>query len=107
MRQHLTVMSNMISELRGAGHEMTDEQQVQAVIHSLPSNWEYMRVNLTHNDNIKTFDDVARHVELKEDRLYAEKLINEAFISKTKMRGAYVSKYKRVRLKVPNMAREE
>jgi hypothetical protein len=28
MRQHLTVMSNMISELRGVGHEMTDEQQV-------------------------------------------------------------------------------
>jgi hypothetical protein len=31
-------MSNMISELRGAGHEMIDEQQVQAVIRSLPSN---------------------------------------------------------------------
>jgi len=26
MRQHLTVMSNMISELRGVGHEMTDEK---------------------------------------------------------------------------------
>jgi hypothetical protein len=28
MRQHFTVMSNMISELRGAGYEMTDKQQV-------------------------------------------------------------------------------
>jgi hypothetical protein len=54
-----------------------------------------MRVNLTHNDNIKTFDDVARHVELEEDRLHAGKLINEAFISETKMRGAYDSKYKK------------
>jgi hypothetical protein len=54
-----------------------------------------MRVNLTHNDNIKTFDDVARHVELEEDRLQAGKLINEAFISETKMRGAYDSKYKK------------
>ena len=26
MRQHLTVMSNMISELKGACHELTDEQ---------------------------------------------------------------------------------
>ena len=26
MRQHLTIMSNMISELRGGGHELTDEQ---------------------------------------------------------------------------------
>ena len=25
MRQHLTVMSNMISELKGVGHELTDE----------------------------------------------------------------------------------
>jgi len=95
MRQHLTVMSNMINELRGAGHEMNDEQQVQAVIHSLPSNWEHMRVNFTHNDNIKTFDDVARHVELEEDRRHTKKPINEAFISKTKMRGAYGSKYRK------------
>ena len=63
----------MISELRVAGHEMLNEQQVQAMIHSLPSHWEHMRVNLTHNDNIKTFDDVARHVELDEDKLLAEK----------------------------------
>jgi hypothetical protein len=89
----------MISELRGAGHEMIDEQQVQAVIRSLPSNWEHMRVNLTHNDNFKTFDDVARHVELEEDRLHAEKPINEAFISETKMRGAYDSKYKKGKAK--------
>ena len=32
------VMSNMISELRAAGHDMTDEQQVQSVIRFLPSN---------------------------------------------------------------------
>ena len=38
MRQHLTVMSNMINELRVVGHEMIDEQQVQDVINSLPNN---------------------------------------------------------------------
>ena len=37
MRQHLTVMSNMISELRAIGHGMTDEKQVQALIYFLPS----------------------------------------------------------------------
>ena len=88
MRQHLTVMSNMISELRVAGHDMTDEQQVQAMIRSLPSSWEHMHVNLTHNDNIKTFDDVAHHVELEEDRLLAEKLVQEAFMTENKSRGA-------------------
>jgi len=65
--QHLTVIRNMISELRDVRHRMTDEQQVQEVIRSFPSNWEHMHVNLTHNDNIKTFYDVARHVELEED----------------------------------------
>jgi len=74
---------------------MTDEQQVQAIIRSFPSNWEHMRVNLTHNDNIKTFDDVAHHVELQKDRLHAEKPVNEAFISETKMRATYDSKYKK------------
>ena len=59
MRQDLIVMSNMISELKGTGHELTDEQQVQVVIHSLPHAWEHLRINLTHNDNIKTFDEVA------------------------------------------------
>jgi gag-polypeptide of LTR copia-type len=36
MRQYLREMSNMISELKDAGHILTDEQQVQAVICSLP-----------------------------------------------------------------------
>jgi len=74
MNQHLTVMSNMISELKGIVHEMTDEQQVQVVIHYLPSNWEHICVNFTHNNNIKTFDDVAHHVAH-----------HEAFIFETKM----------------------
>ena len=73
MRQHLLVMSNMINELRAAGHEMIDEQQVKAVICSLPSHWKHMLVNFTHNDNIKTFDDVICHVKLKENRLLTEK----------------------------------
>ena len=88
MRQHLIVMSNMISELRVAGHDMTDKQQGQAVILSLPSSWEHMLVNLTHNDNIKTFDDVTHHVELEKDRLLAEKPVQKAFMIENKSRGA-------------------
>ena len=73
MMQHLTVMSNMISELKGVGHKLTDEQQVQVVIRFLPNAWEDLRINLTYNDNIKTFDDVAGHVKLEEDRLLTDK----------------------------------
>jgi hypothetical protein len=54
-----------------------------------------MCVNLTHNDNIKTFNDVAHHFELEEDLIHAEKPINKVFISETKMHGAYGSKYKK------------
>ena len=47
-----------------------------------------MRVNLTHNKNIKNFDDVACHVELEEDRLLVEKPVQEAFMTENKLRGA-------------------
>ena len=36
MKQHLRDMSNMIMELKSSGHALTDEQQVQAVIWSIP-----------------------------------------------------------------------
>ena len=36
MRQHLKEMSNMMSELKKANHELTNEKQVQAIIRSLP-----------------------------------------------------------------------
>uniref|UniRef100_A0A2N9GE70 CCHC-type domain-containing protein n=1 Tax=Fagus sylvatica TaxID=28930 RepID=A0A2N9GE70_FAGSY len=63
--KHLRVMSTMIRELKTAGNNLTDEQQVQAVIRSLPSSWETMSQNMTHNENIKSFDDVASHLELE------------------------------------------
>nr|POE88869.1 hypothetical protein CFP56_37404 [Quercus suber] len=37
MSQHLRVMSSMIREFKSVGNNLTDEQQVQAVIRSLPS----------------------------------------------------------------------
>ncbi|KAH9686018.1 hypothetical protein KPL70_014192 [Citrus sinensis] len=43
MRQHLREMSNMVRELKSAGHVLTDEQLVQAVIRSLPDTWEHMK----------------------------------------------------------------
>ena len=63
---------------------MTDEQQVQFVICSFPNNWKHIRVNLTHNDNIKTFNDVAHHVELEEDKLLVENPVYEAFMTENK-----------------------
>ena len=103
----MTIMSNMISELRGAHHELTDEQQVQAVIHSLPSAWEHLCINLTHNDNIKTFDDVARHVELEEDRFLADKPYGEAYMTESKKIGASGSRRNKWKGKVIKQRKRE
>ena len=82
-------MSNMISELRSASIQLTDEQQVQVVILSLPNAEEHLRINLTHNDNIKTFDDVARHVEQEEDRLLVDKPVRWAYMIESKKFRAF------------------
>ncbi|MBW0583023.1 hypothetical protein O181_122738 [Austropuccinia psidii MF-1] len=95
MKQHLRKMSNMINELKDAGHVLTDEQQVQAVIRSLPQSWEHMKVHLTHNENIKTFEDAMRHLELEEDRLLAAKPDAELYHASSSSHGASSSKRKR------------
>nr|CAD1817218.1 unnamed protein product [Ananas comosus var. bracteatus] len=88
-------MSNMIRELKSAGHTLTDEQQVQAVIRSLPDSWERMKVNLTHNDSIKTFADVARHVELEDERLGATRGPVHAYMTESSSHRASGSGYKK------------
>ena len=81
MKKHLRQMSNMISKLKDAGHTLTNEQQVQAVIRSLPQNWEHMKMHLTHNENIKTLEDAMRHLELEKDRLMASKTSDDAYMA--------------------------
>ncbi|KAH0755134.1 hypothetical protein KY290_025404 [Solanum tuberosum] len=93
IKQHLRVMANMIAQLKSVGHVLSDEQQVQAVIRSLPNNWEHLKVNLTHNDSIKTFSDVARHVELKDECLGAAKAASHAFVAESN--GTKSSGFKR------------
>ena len=73
MKKHLRHMSNLIVELKDAGHVLTDEQQIQAVIRSLPHSWDNMKMHLTHHEGIKTLSDVSRHLELEEERLEAAK----------------------------------
>ena len=99
MKQHLRAMSSMIWELKSVGNNLTDEQQVQAVIRSLPSSWETICQNLTHNENIKTFDDVVRHLELETEHLEATKPISFVHMAKTSL-----CKASRPKRKQPNYA---
>ncbi|CAA7045970.1 unnamed protein product [Microthlaspi erraticum] len=50
MRQHLRVMSNMIIELKNAGQIMSNEQQVQAVLRSLPEKDERLEAAKPFNE---------------------------------------------------------
>ncbi|KAL0373357.1 UNVERIFIED_CONTAM: hypothetical protein Sradi_3251400 [Sesamum radiatum] len=69
MIQHLDVMKDMIRELQNIGCELSDEQQVLAVLRSLPEQtWGHVKLVLTHNEQIKTFDSVASHLKLEADR---------------------------------------
>jgi hypothetical protein len=88
MKQHLRVMSSMIRELKAAENQLIDEQQVQAVIRSLPSSWEAMSQNLMHNENIKTFDDVLRHLELEAKCLEAANPNSFAYVVESSSRRA-------------------
>ena len=87
MKKHLRQMSNIISELKDAGHTLIDEQQVQAVICSLPQIREHMKMYLTHNENIKTLEDAMHHLELEEDRLMASKKSTDVYIASSSSHG--------------------
>ncbi|KAK2977437.1 hypothetical protein RJ640_028598 [Escallonia rubra] len=75
MSEHLRVMSNMIGKLRDAGHALTDEQQVRAVIRSFPASWANMKQILTHSENIKNFSNVSQHVILEAETRDADKTL--------------------------------
>lgn len=62
-------MKKLITELKIAGHVISDDQQIQTVFRSLPYSWEHMKVNLIHNKSNITFDVVSRYFELEDDAL--------------------------------------
>jgi hypothetical protein len=65
MQEHLRKMSVMVRELKAVGNNLTDEQQIQVVIRSLPVSWEQMKLNMTHNESIQMLEDLSRHLELE------------------------------------------
>ena len=93
MRKHLRKMSNMVTELNDARHVLTDEQQIQAVIRSLPTSWDQLKMHLTHNEGIKNMEDVGKHLELEEDRLDAAKPSTEVYMAGSSSRGGFKRKH--------------
>ena len=54
-----------------------------------------MKLHLTHNENIKTFEDAMRHLELEEDRLLADKPVVDIYYAGSSSQGPSSSKRKR------------
>uniref|UniRef100_A0A2N9HS45 Integrase catalytic domain-containing protein n=1 Tax=Fagus sylvatica TaxID=28930 RepID=A0A2N9HS45_FAGSY len=90
---HLRKMSAMVHELKAAGNNLTDEQQIQAVIRSLPDSWEQMKLNMTHNESIQTLEDLSRHLELEAERRVAQGQ-SSAFFARHGQRQASKAKRK-------------
>lgn len=80
MKQNLRDILDMIIKLKLTRHNLKDEQQVQVVIQSLPDNWEHMKVNMTYNENTKTFLNIAHHIKSEDDRFKAIKPGANAYV---------------------------
>ena len=83
MKQHLKEMKRMIRKLKTSGHVFTDEQQVEAVIKSLPKSCEHMVVNMTHDKSVKTFNGIVCHLELEVKRLMVARPNEQAHVAES------------------------
>ena len=87
MIEHLRMMSEMICDLKAVGNILTDEQQVQVVIRSLPDSWVSMKLIMTHIENIKNFANISHHVELEAECQEATK---SAQVGQTRSKVKYI-----------------
>lgn len=70
--EHLRIMSGIIRDLKAAGKDISEGEQVLNVIRALPDEppqWEQVRTVLTHSDHLKTFGQIQSHLEMEEERL--------------------------------------
>ena len=80
MKQHLKEMKKMIRELKTSKHVLTDEQQVEAAIRSLPKGCEHTAMNMTYDKSLKTFDDIVCHLELEVKRFVVARPNEQALV---------------------------
>ena len=88
MVEHLRVMSSMFRDMKAAGNDLTDEQQVLAILRSLPDpTWVHVKLVLTHNEGIKNFDDVSHHLEVEAECVEANR--NAALVAQAGRQKGY------------------
>jgi len=83
--EHLRAMSAMVRDLKAAGQEVSEEEQVLNVIKALPNDneyWKSFKVFMTHNEHVKTFEAISKHLEMGEEHLKLYAPPSVAFIAK-------------------------
>ena len=76
----------LIREFKTYRHVLINEKQVETVIKSLPKSWEYMMANVTHNESVKTFNDIICHLELELKRLVIVRPNEQVYVTKSSSR---------------------
>lgn len=66
------------------------------MIRSLVNSWVHMKENITHNESIKTFDDITCHLELEDECLKVAKSNSKANVKASSSCKAFGPKYKQV-----------
>ena len=84
----------MICKLKDAGHVLTNKQQLQVVICSLPHFYDHIKIHLTYNGNIHNMDDVMHHLKLEWERLKSFKFNTNMYMTATSFRKALRQKCK-------------
>ncbi|KAL0401661.1 UNVERIFIED_CONTAM: hypothetical protein Slati_4196000 [Sesamum latifolium] len=80
-------MNDMIRELQNTSRKLNDEQQVLTILKSLPKQtWGHVKLVLTHNEQIKTFDSVTNDLKLEADRRESERAQWAAFAAHASQR---------------------
>ena len=83
--EHLRIMSGIVRDLKAAGKDISEGEQVLNVIRALPDappHWEQVKTVLTHSDHLKTFGQIQSHLEMEEERLKMFGTPNVALVAK-------------------------
>ena len=54
---------------------------MHVVIRSLPASWEYMKIPMTHNESVMSFEDIEHYLVVVDERRDTFKSIDHAFVS--------------------------
>jgi len=90
MVKQLRTLSGIVRDLKAAGQDIPDDEQAQNVIRALPDNelWRNFSQVMALNENIKTFNVISKHLEMKEEGQKSHAPSNVALVAKgSKLKG--------------------